>query len=210
MGGLVLKEQIKPLSVKERQRLEKLEGVINKNLEGFIAVCLAFTEIKDSLLYREKYHKIEEYAREEFDLSRSSFDKLADGGKLLKFADSCPQIEWKPTNKAQLRPLVPVFKKNQDKLADIIELAVNTAPDGKMTAAHISQVVKQDAGDQIQKKINKTKSAIKKSAKISPEFKGVFETLLDVINTENLSGWKTTDQTEARRYLSGLLSAIEA
>ena len=209
MGGLVLDEQIKPLSVKERQRLNKLEGVITKNLEGFIAVCLAFAEIKDSLLYREKSQTIEEYARQEFDLSRSSFDKLADGGKLLQFADSCPQIEWQPTSKAQLRPLVPVFKKNPEKLAEIIELAVETAPDGKITAAHISQVVKKQAGDQIKNKIAKIKRSSQKIAKISPEFKAAFTSLLDVINTENFSGWKTTDQTEASRHLSGLLAAIE-
>jgi hypothetical protein len=209
MSGLVLKEQIKPLSAKERQRLKKLESDISKNLEGFIVVCMAFAEIRDKLLYREKHLTIEEYAKEEFELSRSSFIKLADGAKVLQFVDDRPQITWRPQNATQLRPLVPVFKKDPEKLVEIIEMAVETAPEGKVTAAHISKTVKDQAGQVVKTAVKKAKKTVKKAELVSEAFTEKYDALMKEVQQEYDSNWATTDREVVIRSLKGLLAVIE-
>jgi hypothetical protein len=212
MGGHLIPEQIKPLSKAEQKRLEKLEGVIQTNLEGFVSVCLAFAEIKAKRLYRENYLTIEEYASLHFDLSRTRFFQLADGGDLLMHLQECTIVDsgdWQPQNEAQLRPLIPVFKNDPDKLSKIIELAIETAPDGKVTAAHLSKTIKAKSDKDLTKKVIKTKGAIRISKKVSDSFSAAFENLLDEINREIATDWKTTSKDIVLRNLTALQAAIE-
>ncbi|MEN8134293.1 MAG: hypothetical protein ABFS18_01985 [Thermodesulfobacteriota bacterium] len=209
--SLVLEEQVKPLSAKERQRLKKLEGVISKNLEGFVAVCMAFAEIQEKMLYRDAALTIAEYARERFDLSRSRFFQFADGGRLLQFIEESTTVDspWQPKNEAQLRPLIPVFNKTPDKLAEIIEMAVETAPEGKVTAAHLSKTVKDKAGQVVKKAVKKAKKTVVKSEHVSEEFTKTYDALMKVVQQEYDSDWATTDKEVVIRSLKGLLAVIE-
>jgi hypothetical protein len=64
------------LTTEETSRLHQLERVVEKHLDGFLAVGRALSEIRSSRLYRQNYSTFESYLRERWALSRSRADEL--------------------------------------------------------------------------------------------------------------------------------------
>jgi hypothetical protein len=64
------------LSTEERVRLQTLERIVEKNLDGLLAAGKALAEIRSSRLYRQHFATFEQYVRERWALSRSRADEL--------------------------------------------------------------------------------------------------------------------------------------
>jgi len=120
-----------------KQDLETLEGVIKKNLAAFYEVGRALMEIRDRRLYKEVkgYKTFEEYCRVEWDFSRSYVHRLIDSSKIIQVLPIGNKL---PTTESQTRPLTKLEPEQQQ---EAWEEAVETAPNGKVTAAHVARVV---------------------------------------------------------------------
>jgi protein gp37 len=126
------------LSAKERTRLAKCEAVIARGFGTFYEVGRALTEIRDDRLYRETHKTFEAYVREKFEIDRRRAYRMIDAATVTDFVVNLPQNP--PANEAQAYALVPL-KDDPDALRTAWQRAVETAPAGAITAAHVKQIV---------------------------------------------------------------------
>lgn len=123
------------LTVSERERFEKLEATIHIGLQTFVDVGNALAEIRDSRLYRQQYATFEEYCQERWGLTRRYVNHtIAAAGVVANLGTMVP----KPENERQARPLTKLEPEQQVKAWT---RAVDTAPNGKVTGAHVKSVV---------------------------------------------------------------------
>lgn len=140
--------------VKDRQELERLEDIIQKNIGAFYEVGRALMVIRHKELYKIKngseYQTFEAYCRGVWDFQRAHAYRLMDS---VKVVDNVSESETKkPVNLEQTRPLAKL-EPEQQRIA--WTKAVETAPEGKVTAAHVSKVVKEMTGQQTPPKLKK-------------------------------------------------------
>jgi hypothetical protein len=121
------------LTVIEHDNLVELENVIQKNLTAFYEVGFALMQIRDNRLYREIYGTFEEYCKEKWGMERRHAYRLIDGYKVSENVSDRTQKEY------TLRPLTRI--KDPDEQREVYQRAVEIAPDGKVTARHIEEVV---------------------------------------------------------------------
>jgi hypothetical protein len=124
--------------------LEQLEGVIQRNIGAFYEVGRALMEIRDKGLYRDVlgYDTFEAYCKDRWDFGKWYAYKLMDSASVINELDNCP---IKPVTESQTRPLSKLEPAQQ---REAWQKAVETAPEGKVTAAHVSKVVKEITGEQ--------------------------------------------------------------
>jgi len=134
--------------IENRKDLERLEGIIEKNLTAFYEVGKALIQIKQREYYIDVlgYDTFEQYCRERWDMSKRHAYRLIDSCKVIDVVKSDQLVT--PSTESQCRPLSKLEPEQQVKAW---EMAVETAPDGKVTARHVSKVVKELIGS------NKTK-----------------------------------------------------
>lgn len=130
-----LQKYEEPLTPAEQQRLEDYEEVISAKLKAFYDVGRALAEIRDSRLYREQYSTFEEYCRDRWDMGRRTAYQLVDASSVYENVRNCAQT---PANEFQVRPLTKLDSEQQ---AEAWQKAVETAPEGKVTAKHVKSVV---------------------------------------------------------------------
>ena len=130
---------------KNTVELEQLESVIKQNIGAFYEVGRALMEIRDKGLYRDVlgFDTFEAYCKSRWDFNRAHAYRLMDSVKVI---NNVSESETKkPVNLEQTRPLA---KLEPDQQRQAWQKAVETAPDGKVTAAHVSKVVKEITGEQ--------------------------------------------------------------
>lgn len=155
---------------KDRQELEQLEEIINKNMKSFYDVGLALAEIKNRELYKIskgcEYKTFEAYCRGVWDFSRRNAYYLIDAAAVIENVNNCSQ---KPTTESQARPLT---KLEPEKQREAWQKVIETAPGGKVTAAHVIKIVKDITGasTDTKKQRQKSKHAISESAVFIAEF----------------------------------------
>lgn len=129
---------------KDRAYLEYLEGIIQKNLMSFCEVGRALMEIRDRELYKVKnggaYGTFEAYCRGAWDFNRAHAYRLMDSAKVIETLSPVGDIS--PVNERQLRPLTRL-NDDPEKQRVAWQRAVETAPEGKVTAAHVQKVVRE-------------------------------------------------------------------
>ena len=131
------------LTLLERTRLTDCELVIERGLNTFVDVGNALLEIRDSRLYRADYSTFEEYCRSKWGFTDERARLLMRSTEVVNRLT--PTIVGVlPTNEAQARPLTRLEPEQQ---REAWTRAVETAPEGKITAAHVQSVV-----DEIQQK----------------------------------------------------------
>lgn len=118
-------------------RLVELEAVIEHGLQTFVDVGNALLEIRDSRLYKAHYTTFEDYCRERWQLTRRHSNRLVAAAAAV--ANLGPIGPKAPINEAQARPLTR-FNDQPDVQRQVWQTAVETAPNGKVTAAHITAV----------------------------------------------------------------------
>lgn len=124
------------LSIFEAGRLAELETVIERGMQTFVDVGRALLEIRDSRLYRRDYGTFEDYTRERWGMERRHAYRLIDAADAVGNVSNWTQIQ--PTTESQARPLTSL---EPDQQREAWARAVETAPGGRITAAHVQQVV---------------------------------------------------------------------
>lgn len=124
---------------KNKTEMERLEGVIQKNIGAFYEVGRALMEIRDKGYYKDVlgYDTFEAYCKERWDFGRSYAYRLMDSAKVIQSVS--PIGDKVPTTENQTRPLARLKLEQQ---REAWQKAVETAPEGKVTAAHVSAVVR--------------------------------------------------------------------
>lgn len=128
---------LQPLSIAEQSRLAELESIIAAGLQTFVAVGLAIAEIRDSRLYRQTHSTLEDYCRERWQIERRHAYRLIDAAQVVGNVSNWTQID-PPATESQARPLTVLEPEQQ---REVWQRAVETAPNGKVTAAHVQATV---------------------------------------------------------------------
>ncbi len=125
------------LSIVESDNLLLYESIIERGLKTFVEVGNALLAIRESKLYRQDYGTFEEYCQERWGMQRAHAYRLIDAAGVVKSLSPIGDIL--PATESQARPLTQLEPEEQ---AVAWQQAVETAPNGKVTAAHVQQVVK--------------------------------------------------------------------
>lgn len=123
------------LSLIEVQRLEVLESVIEAGMQTFVHVGNALLEIRDSRLYRTSHGTFEDYCREKWRFTRMRASQLIAAAEVVGNVNHGLQL---PATERQARPLATL---PPDAQREVWATAVETAPGGKVTAAHVQATV---------------------------------------------------------------------
>ncbi len=132
---------MEPIVINTGKELERLEGVIRKNLAAFYEVGQALMAIRDKRLYLckngGKYQTFEAYCQGVWDFNSSRARQLIMATEALENVKSVTTVT--PVTESQARPLSKLEPEQQ---RQAWQKAVETAPEGKVTAAHVARVVK--------------------------------------------------------------------
>jgi len=131
-----------PTVIDTGKELERLEGVIRKNLAAFYEVGQALMAIRDKRLYLckngGKYQTFEAYCKGIWDFNSSRARQLIMATEAMENVKSVTSGNT-PSSERQTRPLSKLEPEQQ---RQAWQKAVETAPEGKVTAAHVARVVK--------------------------------------------------------------------
>jgi hypothetical protein len=119
--------------------LERLEGIIKTNIGAFYEVGRALMEIRDKGLYKDVlgFDTFEAYCKERWDMSKRHAYRLMDSFKVIDTVKSDQLVT--PQTESQARPLARL---EPDQQREAWKQAVETAPEGKVTAAHVYKIVR--------------------------------------------------------------------
>jgi hypothetical protein len=161
------------LTIQEAERLKELENIIKDGLYTYFEVGAALMKIRDLELYRATHSNFESYCRDTFQISRAQAYRLIDSYNVQSIIDKAQAMDFveqakslqletkneeekeemlndlrrstlqKPQNESQIRPLTKLPPEKQVKAW---RKAVETAPEGKITAQHVQQVVNSMTG----------------------------------------------------------------
>ena len=124
------------LSIVESDNLLLYESIIERGLKTFVEVGGALLAIRESKLYRQGYGTFEEYCQERWGMQRNYANKMIAASEVVQNLGTIVPIL--PATESQARPLTQLEPEEQ---AAAWQQAVETAPNGKVTAAHVQQVV---------------------------------------------------------------------
>jgi len=124
------------LSVVERTELEEQEKIIEAGLKTFVEVGNALMKIRDERLYRDGFQTFESYCQDRWNLSKTHVNRTIAAAEVV---GNLTPMGVSPENERQARPLTQL-PLSQQSIA--WQEAVETAPDGKVTAGHVESTVK--------------------------------------------------------------------
>lgn len=136
----------------EKQAFEKCEEIISRGLNSFIEVGISLLSIRDNKLYREGYATFEQYCRERWAISKQHAYRLMDATEVINDIKSNPGVTL-PQNERQARPLMDV---PSDIRPELWQIALDSAPNGKVTGDHVQNVVDEYQGRTMKPKSNYT------------------------------------------------------
>jgi hypothetical protein len=125
------------LSRVETRELGQCEEIIARGLHTFVEVGTALLKIRDGRLYRIGFDTFEVYCQERWQMTKSRANQLVDAARVV---ENLATIVVTPSNEAQARPLTSLAPEQQ---REAWSYAVETAPNGKPTAADVKAVVNQ-------------------------------------------------------------------
>lgn len=130
---------VEALTAPEVDRKAQLEATIERGMQTFVEVGLALMEIRDGRLYRAEYGTFEEYCQERWGWERRHAYRLIDAAAAVENVSNWTQNQV-PANEAQARPLTSLPPAQQ---REAWERVLETAPNGKITAAIVTQAAKE-------------------------------------------------------------------
>lgn len=127
-----------PLTTAEAQQLAAHEATIRAGFDTFVAVGTALMAIRDARLYREEFATFEDYCQQRWDMSRPRAYQLIEAANVAtNLSTNGRQID-PPANERQARPLTELAPDEQVIAWEVVR---QTAPAGRITAAHVKSVV---------------------------------------------------------------------
>lgn len=129
------------LSAGEQRKLMSLETAIGKGIQTFCEVGTALAQIRDERLYRAVCGTFEEYCRERWGMTRQYANRLIGSAQVVINLETMVSKNAEvPKNERQMKPLTSLPPEQQ---RAAWKEAVETAPDGRVTAKHVATVVGQ-------------------------------------------------------------------
>lgn len=122
----------------ERERLEVLEAVVERGRRAFVEVGQALAEIRRRKLYRRDYATFEAYLEGRWEMKRAHAYRAIAAAEVVENVSNWRHELPLPANESQARPLTRL---PADEQPEVWERVVDTAPGGKVTAAHVEEVV---------------------------------------------------------------------
>lgn len=126
------------LTLSEKTKLAELEAIIKDGLMTFIDVGACLWEIRNSRLYRAEYGTFEQYCREKWQMTRAYAGSLIKAHEIVTNIENVNHGLQTPATERQVRPLAKLAPEDQK---TAWQKAVETAPEGKVTAKHVEKVV---------------------------------------------------------------------
>lgn len=203
-----------PLTRKEAALREKLETEVFQTVrDAYIYIGELLGEIRNKRLYKSTHRSFDDYCPEVLDMARQSVERYINAAEVVRnlrtnwCVNSMQLSEITiPQNESQARALV---KLESDEQCKAWFKAVETAPEGKITAAHVRKTVRDLGLEKIKEKVETAKRAKKKNgSRISEDFQEAFNGFLAAVQTEITGSWKTTDRLMVVRHLDGIRGAI--
>jgi hypothetical protein len=139
---------------------------------------------------------------------KSAIADFSDSEKVRHGAQTSPQqlLPLLPQNERQARALVNLTPEEQ---RQVWLQALETAPAGKVTAAHVRATVRTLKGEKMREPVQRAqREKSKNGARISAEFHEAFKGFLAAVQAEIDSNWATTDRLTVVRHLDGIRGAI--
>jgi len=188
-----------PTIIDTGKELERLEGVIRKNLAAFYEVGQALMAIRDKRLYLckngGKYQTFEAYCRGIWDMGKSNAYYLISASEVEK---NLSTMVDKPATERQARPLSKLEPEQQ---RQAWQKAVETAPEGKVTAAHVARVVKgmtEPEGEKGGDDRKNERTIIKESER--KEYEEIVNTPVGLLKLK--VAWREAKKEEKREFLN--------
>lgn len=119
--------------------LTELEAVIADGLRSFVEVGRALAAIRDGELYQEQYGTFEKYCRARWDIGSNYAYKLIASSNVVY---TCTERGLTPPDNEGFARALTRIKEPEAQVA-AWQRAVETAPEGGITAKHVSAVVEQ-------------------------------------------------------------------
>ncbi len=129
------------LTAAESTELDAHEIIIERGLRTFREVGAALMAIREGRLYRQFFSTFEAYCEARWGMMRRHAYRLIDAANVvgnLSSGETSPAAPILPTSERQARPLTALDPEHQ---RDAWAVVVDTAPNGKITTAHVEQVV---------------------------------------------------------------------
>lgn len=124
----------------ERSELLRHENTIEQGLKTFVDVGNALLSIRDKRLYRQDFGTFEDYCQDRWGFTNEYARLHMRAAEVVKNIQKTPTIVGVlPATESQARPLTRL---EPDMQATAWQRAVETAPNGKVTAAHVEATAK--------------------------------------------------------------------
>lgn len=125
----------------EITELSTCEAIIERGLKTFYEVGDALQTIRDKRLYRVEFATFEEYCKQRWNIAHSRASQLMNAAHMYDDLKTSTTVEViLPRTESQARPLACVEPEHR---AEVWQQAVDTAPEGRMTAAHVERTVEE-------------------------------------------------------------------
>lgn len=131
-----------PLTTVEQETLHSYEATIERGLTTFYEVGAALMAIKSQKLYRAEFRTFEEYCQKKWNVGHSRAYQLIEAAGIREnlsttVDESSTTVDVLPANEHQARALSGLQPEQQ---RQVWQMAVDTAPGGKVTAQHIKDI----------------------------------------------------------------------
>jgi hypothetical protein len=124
----------------DHDRLAACEETIKAGLTTFVDVGSALATIRNERLYRAEFGTFEDYCKSKWSMGRNYVNKVISAAEI---ADSLGTTVPTPESERHVRPLASLPPEQR---ADAWKEATETAPAGRVTAAHVQSVVDRRTG----------------------------------------------------------------
>jgi len=190
---------------REEVRLTELVAVVDSGLKTFYEVGMALAEIRDSRYYQVTHDTFEGFCRDRWGMTKRYANYLVASSEVV---DNLGTNVPTPKTEAVARPLV---KLNPDQQREAWAKAIQTAPEGGVTARHVYKIVKDMTEEK--KEPEKKKPILKLDVPQEPElisskFQAAFEAMVSAIKNEKGLKWKETSKKDALKCVSILADII--
>jgi len=188
------------------KELNRLECIITRNLQSFYEVGRALMEIRDKGLYRDVlgFETFEAYCKSKWDFASNYARRLITSAETFDNIKSVP-IGTVPTTESQTRPL---SKLEPDQQREAWQKAVESAPEGKVTASIVTKIVKEMKTTTTESiktiKQNNTNNNYQDEL-ISSSFKQAWDNFFNELKNAKALKWSTTSRESAVKHIQVLM-----